>query len=162
MNIHALDGKLAIKPQIGITNSSLLSGGEIAADGTQEGGNFADGVVPSLTVNYSGEKFEAEYYSGYYLAARGRDGDAALDFLHLWVNAGYKITNKVSTGAHYEWLENSRNTFPGTDGSTTYEWVGPYVQFSLDNGFFSRFTSGAEIQDGATGDFYKLTAGFSF
>jgi len=36
------------------------------------------------------------------------------------------------------------------------------VQFTTSNGFFARFTAGADIEDGNDGDFYKLTAGFSF
>jgi len=27
-----------------------------------------------------------------------------------------------------------------------YQWLGPYVQFSLDKGFFARFTAGADIE----------------
>ena len=43
-----------------------------------------------------------------------------------------------------------------------YQWVGPYVQFKTSNGFFARFTAGADIESGNDGDFYKLTAGFTF
>ncbi|QIQ85273.1 DUF6733 family protein [Erythrobacter sp.] len=157
-------GDFVIKPQIGITNGALLSGGVLDANDvpTGTGGNFADGIVPSLTVNYSGEMFEAEFYGGYYAALRNRNDDAALDFLHTWINAGYKFSDNVSAGAHYELLSNTRNTFPGGSTAVAYQWVGPYVQFSTDNGFFARFTAGADIEDGNDGDFYKLTAGFSF
>lgn len=159
-NFHTMDGALTIKPQIGILNGALLSGG--AAGGA--GGNVFDGVVPNLTMNYSDDAFEAEFYGGYYAAARNRN-TSGLDFLHTWVNAGYKFTDKFSAGAHYEILALTRNSNPGGAPSNVYQWVGPYVQFSLDNGFFARFTGGVETGGGAggnEGDFYKLAVGFSF
>jgi len=158
------DGKLQIKPQVGLTNGALLSGGVVnnAGNPTGTGGNFADGIVPSLTINYSDDSFEAEYYGGYYAALRNRNENAALDFLHTWINAGYKFTKNFSAGAHYELLSNTRNTFPGGSTSVAYQWLGPYVQFSLSKGFFARFTAGADIEEGGDGDFYKLAVGMSF
>ncbi len=157
-------GNFVIKPQVGLTNGALLSGGARDPNGVPAGtgGNFADGIVPSLTVNYSDDSFEAEYYGGYYAALRNRNDDAALDFLHTWINAGYKFSDNVSAGAHYELLSNTRNTFPGGSTAVVYQWLGPYVQFKTDNGFFARFTAGADIEGGNDGDFYKLTGGFSF
>ena len=156
------DGKLQIKPQVGLTNGSLLSRGVRAADGTPTGtgGNFADGIVPSLTVNYSDDSFEAEYYGGYYAALRNRNEVGSLDFLHTWINAGYKFTGNFSAGAHYELLSNTRTQGGGT--AVVYQWVGPYVQFSLKKGFFARFTAGADVEEGGDGDFYKLAVGMSF
>ncbi|MEM7569938.1 MAG: DUF6733 family protein [Pseudomonadota bacterium] len=164
VNFHLMDGKLLVKPQLGITNGSLLSGGvfEEGSTAPSSGANFLDGIVPSLTVNYSGDKIEAEWYSGYYAALRNRGDERALDFLHLWANAGYKFTDIVSAGAHYEILDNSRNNAPGASGSTVYQWLGGYVQFALPKGFFARFTGGADIQSGGSGDFYKLNVGMSF
>lgn len=163
-NILLNDGKLQIKPQVGLTNGALLSGGVVDEDGdpTGTGGNFADGIVPSLTINYSDDTFEAEYYGGYYAALRNRNENAALDFLHTWINAGYKFTSNFSAGAHYELLSNTRNTYPGGGTAVVYQWVGPYVQFSLKKGFFARFTAGADIEEGGDGDFYKLAVGMSF
>ncbi|MEM9669919.1 MAG: DUF6733 family protein [Pseudomonadota bacterium] len=160
LNFHFLDGDLTVNPQIGLTNGALLSGGELDEDGNVEGANFADGIVPSLTVNYGGDRFEAQWYSGYYTALRNRNDDFALDFLHLWANAGYKINKYVSAGPHYELLQNTRNT--GGSAGTTFEWIGAYAQVTLPKGFFTRFTAGAEIQEGADGDFYKVSVGFSF
>ncbi|MDJ0977923.1 MAG: hypothetical protein QNI87_05245 [Erythrobacter sp.] len=161
--IHTMEGNLVIKPQLGITNGALLSGG-VRDDDTElptgTGGNFADGIVPSLTMNYSDDAFEAEFYGGYYAALRNRNETGSLDFLHTWLNAGAKIGEKFSAGAHYELLSNTRAV--DGDDSVVYQWLGPYVQFSTDNGFFARFTAGADIEAGNDGDFYKLTAGFSF
>ena len=158
------DGKLQIKPQVGITNGALLSGGVVDEDGdpTGTGGNFADGIVPSLTINYADDTFELEYYGGYYAALRNRNENAALDFLHTWINAGYKFSSNFSAGAHYELLSNTRNTFPGGSTAVVYQWLGPYVQFSLSKGFFARFTAGADIEEGGDGDFYKLAVGMTF
>ena len=158
------DGKLQIKPQVGLTNGTLLSGGVLDANDvpTGTGSNFADGIVPSLTINYADEAFELEYYGGYYAALRNRNEDAALDFLHTWINAGYKFTGNFSAGMHYELLSNTRNTFPGGSTAVVYQWLGPYVQFSLNKGFFARFTAGADIEEGGDGDFYKLAVGMSF
>jgi len=161
-NLHFMDDTLMVKPQIGITNGALLSGGELDANGNVTGSKVADGVVPSLTVNYSGEKWEAEWYSGYYLAARNRSDNAALDFLHVWLNAGYKVTPKFSVGGHWEWLDNTRNTYPGAQEDDVYQWLGLYTQFTLPQGVFARFSAGADVKGSQQGDFYKLTIGYSF
>ncbi len=170
-NFLAADGKLKIKPQIGITNGALLSRGNLGVGPrntttTLNGGNVFDGIVPSLTMNYADDKFEAEFYGGYYAALRNRSANVgALDFLHTWVNAGYKFTKNFSAGAHVEILANTRVDAPGGRASNVYQWYGPYVQFSLSNGFFARFTGGFEEGGGRAGnrgDFYKLAFGFSF
>ncbi|MFL0672046.1 MAG: DUF6733 family protein [Erythrobacter sp.] len=170
-NFHAADGKLMIKPQIGITNGALLSRGNLGngpagTTTTLNGGNVFDGIVPSLTMNYSDDKLEAEFYGGYYAALRNRSSNVgALDFLHTWINAGYKFTSNFSAGAHFEVLANTRVDLPRAGASNVYQWYGPYVQFTLKNGFFARFTGGFEEGGGAggnRGDFYKLAAGFTF
>lgn len=163
VNFNLMDGKLKVKPQLGFTNGSLLSGGSFEQDsGTTVGARFLDGVVPSLTINYADDSFEAEWYSGYYAALRQRNNDTALDFLHLWANAGYKFSPLVSAGAHYELLSNTRNTYPGGSTARVYQWVGPYVQFTLPQGMFARFTGGADVESGNAGDFYKMTVGMTF
>jgi hypothetical protein len=163
-NFILADGKLNVKPQIGLTNGALLSGGVLDANDvpTGTGSNFADGIVPSLTINYADDSFEAEFYGGYYAALANRNNDAALDFLHTWFNAGYKFSGNFSAGAHYELLSNTRTTYPGASTARVYQWVGPYVQFTTRNGFFARFTAGADIESSNDGDFYKLAAGWSF
>jgi hypothetical protein len=148
--------KLAIKPQIGILSGSLLSGG------TGDGGPAAfEGVVPNLTINYSDSKFEAESYTGYYVATRRPAGNTTLDFLHFWGNAGVKFAKIASVGAHYEQLRNSRNSSTGV-GTNNYKWLGGYVQFALPMGAAARFTTGANVLDGGAGDFYKLGVSFGF
>jgi hypothetical protein len=160
-NFNLDGGKLKVKPQIGITNGSLLSGGALVR-GTSAGARFLDGIVPSLTVNYADDKLEGEFYGGYYAALSQRNGNASLDFLHTWVNIGYKASSNVSFGPHYEILSNTRNTYPGGRASKTYEWLGGYVQFALPKGFFARFTAGADLDKDNAGDFYKMSVGMSF
>lgn len=159
VNLPMMDGKLNVKPQLGITNGVLLSTADVNDEGAT-GGNVFDGIVPSLTINYAGERFEAEWYSGYYAALRNRGDDGTLDFLHLWLNGGYRANDYFSFGAHFELLENTVNQ--GGDGATVYQWIGPYVQFSTPEGFFARFSAGADVSDGSAGDFYKLNVGMSF
>lgn len=176
VNLHYLDNKLLVKPQIGLTNGSLLSGGnritETVPDpdggegATQvvertDGANFADGIVPNITINYGDEKWEAEFYLGYYLALRNRN-DSGLDFLHYWANTGYRFSKNVSAGLHWEHLRNTRNSYPGGESADVYRWIGPYVQFTLPKGFYARFTAGADIEDDNDGDFYKLNVGMTF
>lgn len=149
--------QLSIKPQIGITNGSLLSG-------APEGGspNTFDGIVPSLTINHSSARTEGEVYSGYYRAAR-EVGPVQLDFLHYWANAGVKFARIASAGVHFEQLRNSRTTAPGGSASDTYRWVGGYLQFALPHSnAFARMTLGSNVLDGATGGFYKLSSGITF
>ena len=156
--IHASDA-LVIKPQIGITNGSLLSGGAIGAGGAR-GPAFADGIVPSLTINYNDDKIEGEFYGGYYAALRNRNNTGGQDFLHTWINVGYKVSDTVSFGPHYELLSNTRNPVVGANKS--YEWLGAYVQFRLPKGFFARLTAGADLDKDNAGDFYKMSVGMSF
>jgi hypothetical protein len=148
--------KLAIKPQLGILSGSLLSGGT-----SDEGPAALEGVVPSLTVNYADARFEAESYTGYYVAARRPAGNTTLDFLHYWGNAGVKFARIASVGAHYEQLRNTRNSNTGV-AVDNYRWLGGYVQFALPMGAAARFTTGANVLDGGAGDFYKLGVSFTF
>ena len=155
--IRVAGERLSIKPQIGITNGSLLSG-------APEGGspNAFDGIVPSVTINHSSERTEGEIYSGYYRSAR-EVGPVQLDFLHYWANAGVKFAHIASAGVHLEQLRNSRTTAPGASPSNTYRWIGGYVQFTLPHSSsFARLTVGQNVLDGATGGFYKLSTGTTF
>lgn len=159
VNLPLYEGRLNAKPQLGFTNGVLLSTPDVN-DSDATGGNVFDGIVPSLTINYAGDHFGAEWYRGYYAALRNCGDTGTLDFLHLWVNGGYCFNDVVSFGAHFELLENTVNE--GGDSATVFQWVGPYIQFSTPEGFFARFSAGADVSDGAAGDFYKLYVGVSF
>lgn len=63
VNFNLLDGRLKVKPQLGITNGALLSGGALVNTGAgpvTAGSKAFDGFVPSLTANYSDDRFEGE------------------------------------------------------------------------------------------------------
>jgi hypothetical protein len=153
-----LDDTLGIAPQIGILNGVLLS--------SAGRGVAFEGIVPNVTVAYSGDLIQAELYAGYYLGLREESPNEANDFLHYWVNAGVKITEWLAIGAHFENLLQTRG---GADGTNTlYAWLGPYVEISIDD-VFLRFSAGVDLQDRdaaqdglQVGDFYQAQVGMSF
>ncbi|MCU0450593.1 MAG: hypothetical protein MUC97_12255 [Bernardetiaceae bacterium] len=161
----AMDKKIAINPQVGILHGNLLSGSPVPV--------FLDGVVPNLTVNLMADKWEGEFYGGYYLAANRRPRTVMTSYLHYWLNAGYKVSSFMSLGLHGEVL----GVAGGTDRTGTterdisavnvYEWVGGYVQFSLPSNGFLRLTGGRNLLPAGLGnasytDFYKMSGGISF
>jgi hypothetical protein len=159
-NFKAGDG-LSINPQIGFLGGNLLS------SGTRGPAVFGDGIVPNLTVNLLKEKVEGQFYFGYYAPLRDEaptnttPPGTTLSFVHYWLNLGYRANNFFSFGAHYEHLINSggSNVETSTD---TYQWLGPYVQFSKPTGGpFARFSFGTDLVEG-NDSFFKLTTGFSF
>lgn len=167
VNISTLQGKLKLNPQIGVLNGKLLSNGAFPM--------LLEGVVPSLTANLGTNKWEGQYYIGYYTATRkGQilttdrsprlvDAPVQNNFLHWWVNAGYKFSSSFSAGIHYEHLRSN----PSEGASTNvYKWVGPYLQASLPSGLTLRFSGGGNVLDRPANDgnntFYKMSASFNF
>lgn len=135
-------------------------GGNVEDDTLTGDGIVFDGIVPNITINYEDDQYLAQYYGGYYATARERNGILANDFLHTWANAGYKWSKYVSTGVHWELLENTRST--SGSPSTVYHWIGGFIGFTFGDGLFARFTAGADIEDDSPGNFYKMTVGYSF
>lgn len=159
LNFKMWDGSLNVNPQFGILNGALLSSG----GGTNEPVVF-DGFVPNLTANYGDGVLESQLYAGYYIGARGADQN---DFIHWWYNAGVKPwgncnswTSTLSMGLHYEMLN---QTAPGS-ADNLYQWLGPYFQVALPNGFTARYSAGANVDDsvGLGDNFYKVNIGYSF
>ncbi|NRB60181.1 MAG: hypothetical protein HRU50_09645 [Winogradskyella sp.] len=152
-------GDFDINPQLGFTFGSLLS------SGTAQEGIIGDGIVPNLTVNYDTDQFEGQLYFGYY-AALSDNTEAeqfTTNYLHYWLNFGYKATSYFSFGGHVETLSFAGGSVNGggdLDGNDVYTGVGPYVQFTKGNAGM-RLSFGANIadeDDGAiTDDFYKLS-----
>ena len=156
-------GDFNINPQLGFTMGSLLS------SGASQRGVYFDGIVPNLTVNYDTEKWEGQFYFGYYGAMTDNTapGGSTNNYVHYWANVGYKATKFLSLGLHVEELYLSGGSTNGggklarVDG---YVWFGPYVQVqSGDVG--ARFSFGDNYADSATrfapNDFYKLSFFFS-
>lgn len=80
VNLTFLDKRLSITPMIGFVHGQLLSsrGGFFSnGDGsTNERTTAFEGVVPNLTMNYLDDRFEGEFYIGYYKAIREEGGKA--------------------------------------------------------------------------------------
>ncbi|MFQ3596769.1 MAG: DUF6733 family protein [Chloroherpetonaceae bacterium] len=149
---------LAINPQIGIVNGSLLSKGVGDSIGV-----FGEGLVPNLTVNLQTATLEGQIYAGYYFPIRDlapADG-TTLSYLHYWTNFGVKLGKFFSFGAHYEHLINTggSNVEKSED---VYQWLGPYVQFTEKTGkVYLRFAGGTDFTEG-NDSFFKMTVGYNF
>ncbi|KEO73344.1 DUF6733 family protein [Anditalea andensis] len=149
---------LSISPQIGILGGNLLSSGSTGPS------VLGDGIVPNLTIGLDQAVVEGEIYAGFYAPLRDMTTvptQTTLSFLHYWANFGFKATNFLSFGAHYEHLINTggSNISESTD---TYQWLGPYIQFTKPTGGpFARFSFGTDLVEG-NDSFFKLTTGFSF
>jgi len=160
LNFKLMDGALNVNPQFGILNGALLSSGGAANEPV-----VFDGVVPNLTVNYGDDFLESQLYAGYYIGARGEDQN---DYIHWWYNAGIKPWSQcnnwksaLSMGLHYEMLHQSA---PDGAENHLYQWIGPYTQFALPNGFSVRYSAGWNADDGSNlgENFYKVNIGYSF
>lgn len=162
-NFYLSEG-ITFNPNIGFTFGSLLSKG--AADG-QLGGIAGDGIVPNFFFNVDIPKFESEVYFGYYAPLRNEapEDGTTLAYLHYWANAGYKVSNVFSFGAHFEHLKRTKDDIEGK--ADYFQWIGPYLQLNAGKyDAFVRLSAGADIVDESLrfGDasFYKLSTGFSF
>lgn len=180
LNFTFLDKRLSITPMIGFVHGQLLSsrGGFFPNGGgsVNERTTAFEGAVPNITMNYMDERFEGEFYMGYYKAIRSEGGSpsdpglvctAAVclgpnqgggrgtwDFLHWWTNAGYRLNSMLSLGVHYEQLLSTRDNSSATAQQDYFRWLGPYVEMKLAGGMAFRFTAGHDFADNQ--DFYKL------
>jgi hypothetical protein len=154
---------LYINPQIGLLSGSLTSGlGQPV---------LGEGIVPNLTVGLSTDKLEGELYAGYYYGLK-HGNPTTNNYLHYWINGGYKISSFLSLGLHFEQLDFTGGDNQGNDPAFSfYQSLGPYIQFSVPKGnAFTRFSMGGDLRSQAQQDksefnqpsFFKLTAGFSF
>jgi hypothetical protein len=159
LNFKMMDGALNFNPSVGILNGALLSSG---AGGVTP--RVFDGFVPNYFLTYGDDFLESELYMGYYIGARGPEQN---DYLHWWYNAGIKPwgdcnnwKSTLSSGLHYEML---RQTAPGA-ADNLYQWLGPYFQVALPNGFSMRYSAGWNLDDGVNlgDDFYKVNIGYAF
>lgn len=186
LNFTFLDKRLSITPMIGFVHGQLLSsrGGFFPNGGgsVNERTTAFEGAVPNLTVNYIDDRFEGEFYMGYYKAIRSEGGGpgsatncsdllkngqclgttqgvgagdrGTWDFLHYWANAGVRLNSMWSVGVHYEHLLTTRDNSAAGAQQDYYRWLGPYVEMKLAGGMAFRFTAGHDFADNE--DFYKL------
>ncbi|WP_291787682.1 DUF6733 family protein [Cecembia sp.] len=162
MNFDVADG-ININPQIGLLNGSLTSG-----LGTPV---LGEGIVPNLTMGLDKASTEGEIYLGYYLGFDHGNPNTN-NYLHYWVNYGYKFSPFFSAGLHLEQLRfTGGKNQPEDPAFDFYLALGPYIQFAdPKGGAFARFTSGADLRSddmlAKSGfrqpSFFKLTVGYSF
>ena len=162
INLSPFEG-LNINPQIGLLNGSLTSG-----LGTP---SLGEGVVPNLTVGLDLDKVEGEFYSGYYMGF-DQGNPNTNNYLHYWLNGGYKFGKVVSAGLHMEHLRfTGGNNYAEDSSYDYYVVVGPYLQFSSPQGnAFARFTGAGDMRNDENvtksgynaSSFYKLSVGYSF
>lgn len=185
LNLTFLDKRLSITPMIGFVHGQLLSsrGGFFPNGGgsVNERTTAFEGAVPNITVNWLDDRFESEFYMGYYKAIRSEGGSPSdpgpicppvggvggnclgpaqgggrgtWDFLHYWANAGFRFNSMLSAGVHYEHLLTTRdNSAPGAQ-QDYYRWIGPYAEMKLPGGMAFRVTAGKDMADNQ--DFYKV------
>lgn len=184
VNMTFFNKQLSVTPMIGFVHGMLLSsrGGFFpnGAGSANERTTAFEGIVPNITVNWLSEKYEGEWYTGWYKSMReeggaptgqttcadvGTGGGNCLgaarggargswDFLHWWGNAGYRVNEVMSFGVHYEQLLTTRDNSGPRAAQDYYRWLGPYVEAKLPGGMAFRFTAGKDLAD--NDDFYKM------
>jgi len=152
-----------VNPQIGLLSGSLTSG-----LGTPV---LGEGIVPNLTVGLDDGQMEGELYVGYYLGLDHGNPNTN-NYLHWWLNGGYKAGDVVSFGLHFEHLRFAGGqNYEDDAASDLYMALGPYIQFADPNGgAFARFSAGADLRSDdevvksgvEQPSFYKLTVGYGF
>lgn len=152
-----LSESVNFNPQLGIVHGNLLS------SFTAGPSVFGDGLVPNLILGLDNEQVEGEIYFGYYLPLRS-EGETTSSFIHYWASLGYKLSDFVSAGAHYEHLYGG----PENAEEDYYQWIGPYVQLNDPKGRgFIRLSGGLGLVDSDgfeqwNNSFYKLAFGINF
>lgn len=141
-------------PQVGFTKGNLLS------SYTAGPSVFGDGVVPNFILGLDEDHLEGEIYFGYYLPLR-TEGASTASYIHYWANFGYKVSDFISSGVHYEHLYGGAESME----ADVYQWFGPYVQFSdLKGRGYLRLSGGVGFVDEVpsyNNSFYKLAFGFN-
>lgn len=153
VNFNVSDA-ININPQLGFTKGNLLS------SFTSGASVFGDGIVPNLVVGLDSESLEGELYFGYYLPLRS-EGPTTASYIHYWLNFGYKFSDFISAGGHFEHLYGG----PESGEEDVYQWFGPYIQFTdLKGRGFLRLAGGVGFVDenpGINNSFYKLSFGIN-
>lgn len=154
MNFLPLQNKyqdLFLSVNLGLSNGNILSGDSIAHFG--EG--FSVGIVAAY--NYSGIELLA---TGNYYAPFKERGIFANSFYFYSLSAGFYFLSVLSAGIHYE--ENVLNFLQLNEREQSYEWLGPYVQFLINETYSLRFTGGWDLSDNGISTFYKLGLNITF
>lgn len=148
VSFTALGGALFINPSLGFTHGRLLS--------DSPRGAFMEGIVPNVAAFYEKNKLELELYMGYYKALQNK-GDLSGDYLLYWILPGYRVSNSISLGIHYESFVLTQVN-QGETG-VWYRWLGAYINFDVSEQYSFRFSGGTNTVDNDiyAPDFYKLS-----
>ena len=143
------EGKGYVNPSLGFTHGKLLSGG------TQ--GRAFEGIVPSITAFYTGNRFELEAFAAYYKSTR--DQGITSDYVLYWAYPGIRLNKLLSLGLHLEGFDLTR--LEDGSGAGLYFWTGGFVKFTLRDFYTLRFSAGKNHRKGDYApDYYKLTVAF--
>lgn len=145
VNFWLLDQKLSIRPQVGITNGSLFSGGNPGP---------LDAIVPNLITTYQSKRLDL--YQNvtifYHLREKGAEFK---DVGHLVFLGGYKFIKYLTAGIYWDYLWEIFNSKRGPYPADIVHWIGPYAQVNLPNGAYFRYTAGWNIGDKKSTFFFK-------
>lgn len=150
VSFMAMQDQLFVNPSLGFTHGRTLSG--------TEKGYAGEGIVPNIVALFANDRFETEFYFGYYKALR-KGGDSA-DFALYWLYPGIKLNEKFSIGAHYEQFYLTRDDAGNSE--SFYQWLGGYAKFTAKSKYSFRFSMGRNLNDNElySKDFYKLAVLF--
>ncbi len=138
-----------INPTLGFSSGRMLSG--------SDRGLFAEGIVPSLTIHYMGNRLEGEIALNFYKAVRGvTKKNPGTDYLRFWASGGVIFTRFVSVGWLYENYGATANPV-----QTYYSWLGAYMKVTIKDKYWLKFSTGinTESNEFFGPEFYRLSAG---
>ena len=154
IGFNALDGQAYINPSLGFTHGKFLSGGDQSV--------AFEGLVPSLSLYYYPGNFDSEIYFSFYTHLRDEVTDpinrSTADMIFYWLTPGYWVSKSFCFGVHYEGLYLK---FGEGEFDSSYQWLGPFIKFRINDIYDFRFMAGPNLKKGVYADeFYKLTANF--
>lgn len=136
LNFNALDGKMTLTPQLGMTYGKAYSA--INED------VLFDAVVPAFLMNYNSDAMTFDFGAKYFLALRSDDDLApskSSNALSIIAHPAFNITGGMKLGILFNWEYASLKTksSSGTEvSSTTTEFMhlGPSLSFKLGGANF--------------------------
>lgn len=145
-----LDKSLFVNPSFGITSGKFSS--------NSTGTKIAEGLVPSVYVNYQKGIFDFEGYIAYYKSIREDDNILTKDYLLNWMAPGIKVGNRVVLGAFYESFGITRQE--QGNPLLVYQWLGASIKLKFDSNIVFRISAGSTLNTdaGTSDEFYKVSA----
>ncbi len=144
------DNSLYVNPSFGITSGKFSS--------NSTGTKIAEGIVPSLYVNYQTNIIDFEGYISYYKSIREDDDILTKDYLLNWIAPGIHVSKRLVAGLFYESFGVTRQE--EGDPLLVYQWLGGSLKLKFDKGIAFRISMGATLNTdaGTSDEFYKVSA----